>query len=59
MGFQEVGNSLVGVNLVFDFREAVAFIFVDFVFDYAAAFLDRIDYLLRFLLRAARVVASG
>jgi hypothetical protein len=58
MRYQKVSYALVCVNLVFYFREAVAFVFVDFVFDHAAALLDRIHDLLRFGLGAAGIMAS-
>ena len=57
MRFQKIGNSPVGINLIFDLRKTVAFVLVDFVFDHAAAFLDRIDYLLRFGLGTARILS--
>ena len=44
---QKIGDSFVGVNLIFHAGEAVAFVFVDLVFDRSAALLDRIDNLLR------------
>ena len=59
MGQQEIRNALVGVDLIFNAREAVAFVFIDFVIDGAAAFLDGIDHLLGFRLGAARVVTAG
>src|SRR5579862_1092128 len=59
MGFEEVGYPLVGVDLVFYFREAVPFVFVDFVFGDSTPFFHGVDYLLRFFFGAARIVASG
>src|ERR1700704_1918098 len=32
--FQKIGDTLVGVDLIFHSRKAVAFVFVDLVFDY-------------------------
>ena len=58
MRFQKVGHALVSVDLIFDPSEAVAFILIDFVFDHAAALLDRVHHLLRFFLGAARIVAT-
>ena len=58
MRFQKISYALVGVNLIFYFREAVAFVLIDFVFDHAAALLDRIHHLLRFGLGAAGIMAS-
>ncbi len=55
---QKISHALVGIDLIFDSSEAVAFVLIDFVFDHAAAFLDRIDHLLRFFLGAARIVAA-
>ena len=48
VGKEEIRNSLVGVNLVFHPREAVTFVFVDFVVDRPATFFDGIYDLLRF-----------
>ena len=48
VGQQKICHALVGVDLVFDAGEAVAFVFVNLVFDRAAAFLDCVDHLLRF-----------
>jgi len=48
MGEKEIGNALVGVDLVFHTGEAVAFVLVDLVIDRSATFLDRIYYLLAF-----------
>ncbi len=59
MRFEKVSDTFVGVNLIFHSREAVAFVFVDFVLDYSATFLDRVHYLLRFRLRTARIVATS
>jgi hypothetical protein len=56
--FQKISYALVCVNLIFYFREAVAFVLVDFVFDHSVAFLDRIHHLLRFGLGAAGIMAS-
>ena len=47
---QKISHALVSVNLVFDFGKTVAFVLIYFVFDHAAALLDRIDYLLRLFL---------
>ena len=58
MGLQEIGYAFVGVDLIFYFGEAVAFVFIDFVFDYASALLDGVDYLLGFGLGTTRIVAS-
>src|ERR1700719_3518793 len=33
VGFQKISYALVGVNLIFYFRETVAFVLIDFVFD--------------------------
>jgi hypothetical protein len=55
--FQKVGHALVGVNLIFNASEAVAFVFIDLVFDHAAALADRVHHLLRFLLGATGIVA--
>src|SRR5580704_16557101 len=57
--FKKSGYALIGVNLVFYFGKAVAFVLVDFVFDNAAALLDCVHHLLRFGLGAARIVATG
>src|SRR5258706_16373120 len=56
--FKKVRDPLVSVDLIFHSREAVAFVFVDFVFDYSPALLDCAHYLLRFRLRTARIIAA-
>src|SRR6266568_503801 len=56
---KEVGDALVGIDLVFNAGEAVAFVVVDFEDGGAALFLDGVGYLLGFGFGAARVVASG
>src|ERR1700730_11546263 len=56
---QELGDALVGVNLVLDPGETVALIFVHFIFRHSPALLDGIRHLLGFLLGAARIVAAG
>lgn len=48
VGQEEVGDSLVGIDLIFHAGEAVAFVFVDLIVDGPAALFDGIDYLLRF-----------
>lgn len=48
MRLQEIGNAFVGVDLIFNLGEAVAFIFVNLVVDGAAALFDGVDDLLRF-----------
>ena len=45
---QEIRHAFVGVDLIFDAREAVAFVFVNLGVDGAAALLDGVDHLLRF-----------
>lgn len=45
---QKIRHALVGVNLILDSRETVAFVFVNLRVDCAAALLDRVDHLLRF-----------
>jgi hypothetical protein len=45
---QEVGDALVGIDLIFDAGEAVTFVFINLIVHCAAAFLDGVDYLLRF-----------
>ena len=45
---QEIGNALVGVDLIFHAREPVAFIFVNLGVDGAPALLDGVHDLLRF-----------
>ena len=47
MLFQEIRHAGVGVNLVFAAGEAVAFVFVNFEFGHAAAFMNGVSYLLR------------
>src|SRR5580704_16225549 len=47
---QERGDALVGVNLVLDPGEAVALVFVHFIFRPSPALLDGIHHLLGFLL---------
>ena len=55
---KEIGDAFVGIDLIFYPREAVAFIFINLVIHRAAALLDGIDNLLRFRLRAPRIVSS-
>src|SRR5229473_2188942 len=59
VSLQEIGNSLIGVNLVFHFRKPVRFIFVDLVFRHTAVFLDRLYNMDRFFLGATRIVPSS
>ena len=56
---QELGHALVGVDLVLDAGEAVAFVFVHFVFRHSAAFLDCIHHLLGFFFGTSRIIAAG
>ena len=56
---QEVGDTFVGINLIFHPRKSMAFVFVDFQLNYPAALLDGIDHLLGFLLGAARILSAG
>ena len=48
MRLQKIGNAFVGVDLIFNFGEAVAFVFINLVIDGSAALFDGIDHLLRF-----------
>ncbi len=56
---QKVGDTLVGVNLVFYAGEAVALVFVNLEDCGSAVFLDGVGDLLGLALGTARVVASG
>ena len=56
---QKIGDAFVGVDLILDAREAVAFVFVNLVINRPATLLDGVDHLLRFLFGAARIVPSG
>ena len=48
VGKKKIRNPRVGVNLIFNPCEAVTFVFVDFVVDRPATFLDGVHHLLRF-----------
>jgi hypothetical protein len=56
---QKVSHALISVDLILNARKAVALILIDLVIDRPAPFLDGIDYLLRFGLRASRIMPSG
>lgn len=45
---QEVSHSLVSVDLIFNPRESVTFIFVNLVINRSTVLLNGIDHLLRF-----------
>src|SRR5579862_9238774 len=56
---QEIRDSLVSVDLVFDPRNQVPLVLINFEIYRATALLDRIHNLLGFGLGTARVVPSG
>lgn len=57
--FEKVCHSFVGIDLIFDTRETVAFVFINFIFHNAATLLDGIDYLLGFGFWTARIATPG
>src|SRR6267154_2943972 len=58
MRLQKISDAPVGVDLIFDLGKAVTFVLIDFVFDHAAALLDRVTHLLRFGFWATRVITA-
>ncbi len=48
MRLQKIGNAFVGVDLIFNFGEAVTFVLINLVIDCSASLFDRVDNLLGF-----------
>jgi hypothetical protein len=59
MEFKEGRNARVGIDLIFNLREAMTFVVVDLHLDVAAALLDSFFRLPRLGGGAARVVTAG
>ena len=55
---QEVRHALISVNLIFHARKSMPFVFVNFVIHRSPPLFDRIDDLLGFGFRTARIVPS-
>src|SRR5260370_41258863 len=57
--FQKVRDSIVALDLAFDFSEAVAFVLIYLPLGNTAAILDRGSLLLGLGARASRIIAVG